>query len=80
LTREVLRLKGEISRKTQWDVKPDLFMFREEEESKQKKTEGKEDEVDKTVASDLVEGVDSGDLNQDDSMFAATENTEFFQQ
>jgi len=33
LTREVLRLKRKISRKKQWDVKPDLYLFRDVEES-----------------------------------------------
>jgi len=36
LTREVLRLKRKISRKVQWDVKPDLYLFRDVEESEKK--------------------------------------------
>ena len=80
LTREVLRLKGDISRKTNWDVKPDLFMFREEEDSKQNKKESQEEKVDQTVATEIGgEGIETGG-DQDDSMFASSENTEFFQQ
>ncbi len=33
LSREVLRLRGTISRKQPWDVKPDLFLYRDAEEA-----------------------------------------------
>jgi len=32
LAREVLRMRGQIMRQGQWDVKPDLFLFRDPEE------------------------------------------------
>ena len=32
LSREVMRLKGSISREIPWDVMPDLFFYREPEE------------------------------------------------
>ena len=34
LTREVLRLKGTISRELPWDVVPDLFFYRDPEEAR----------------------------------------------
>jgi len=37
LTREILRLRSSISRKIACDIKPDLFLFREEEKETTKK-------------------------------------------
>jgi small subunit ribosomal protein SAe len=39
LAREVLRLRGTINRKAQWEVIPDLFLHRELEDTKDKKEE-----------------------------------------
>jgi small subunit ribosomal protein SAe len=33
LSREVLRLRGQLSRTEQWDVMPDLYFYREPEEA-----------------------------------------------
>ena len=37
LTREVLRIRGTLSREVKWDVMVDLFFFREAEDKKEKK-------------------------------------------
>lgn len=39
LSREILRMRGSITRSEQWDVKPDLFFFRDAEEMKKREEE-----------------------------------------
>jgi len=49
LSREVMRLKGKLSRNEDWNVMPDLFFYRNQEEIKKQ-------EEDERKASDEVEG------------------------
>lgn len=62
LTREVLRLKGAISREVPWEVVPDLFFYRDPEEvDEQAKQEQQEQEV---VASGDQWGGVGGDADE----------------
>jgi small subunit ribosomal protein SAe len=74
LTREVLRLKRKISRKVAWDVKPDLYLFRdvEEQEKNEKVKSEKKDNSTTVVASNLeteTEEVEEDDGESENSMF-----------
>jgi len=76
LAREVLRLRGSISRKVAWEVKPDLFLHREEEENTKDKKDAKgETEVAETTVA--VENTQT--TGGDDSMFETQEGTDYFQ-
>jgi small subunit ribosomal protein SAe len=78
LTREVLRLRGSVSRKHAWEIKPDLFLHREEEENAKDKKDakGETEQTETTVATETTH-LEGGD----DSMFDSTntESTDFFQ-
>lgn len=82
LTREVLRLRGEISRKLKWDVVPDLFLFRENVEI-EKQQEEEDDEkktlvVSSTENNGLLSAKDAEDLGEegDDEDFEEEEEEE----
>jgi len=58
LAREVLRMRGQIMRQAQWEVKPDLFLFRDPEEV----TRPKEEETTITAPTNYPDAAASNQL------------------
>ena len=56
LTREVLRIKGEIKRSEPWDVMVDLFFFRDPEQKDQKEAEAAAPVAEEAEAEPEAEG------------------------
>jgi small subunit ribosomal protein SAe len=72
LAREVLRLRGTISRRRAWDVKVDLFFFRDPEEI-EKKEKNDDDETQGSqavVAQESTNVVTSHEEGWEDGDFA----------
>jgi len=79
LTREVLRLKRKISRKVQWDVKPDLYLFRDVEETeKNENIKDKKKESSNVVVSSSTPIVNTAEEEEEEEatdMFALNKTT-----
>merc|ERR1712121_354802 len=72
LAREVLRLRGMISRDTQWDVMPDLFFYRDPE------AEDKEERERAEVAESKLEiAAPPATFQVSDDWASQTENTDW---
>jgi len=56
LCREVLRLRGTISREEEWNIMPDLFFWRDPTKEEEGKEEGQEDVAGRTFTGDDVKG------------------------
>ncbi|CAF3193206.1 unnamed protein product [Rotaria socialis] len=68
LTREVLRLRGEINRQAPWEVMVDLFFYRDPEETE------KEEQVGVTQDRDTQHAADSNYYDDGPSMMPSAEN------
>lgn len=62
LTREVLRLRGTISRKSEWEVMPDLFFFRDLKQimDQEKELEAEKKKEEETEMPPMTDGMDLG--------------------
>jgi len=76
LSREVLRLNGSISRDEDWDVMPDMFIYRDAEDIEKEEAKAQEDTQSYTPT--LYEAnVGATDEDFDGDIYPGTEQTDF---
>ncbi|CAH1154386.1 unnamed protein product [Phaedon cochleariae] len=63
LAREVLRLRGSITRDTKWDVVVDLFFYREPEEAEKEEQAAKEAVAPVSKPADIAPALDAQDID-----------------